>query len=93
MAATNASDTAEIIGNWRIISRDATGKRATARCTACGSGRELSIEALESGAPIACPGCLPTSFYGPASRRSFATDLAKEAVWSARKRHRMGGAS
>jgi hypothetical protein len=86
MAATNASDT-EIIGNWRIISRDTTGKRATATCTMCGSGRELAVSALESG-DVRCPGCNPPGFYGPAPRRSFLADVSDLEGRDAWKRHR-----
>jgi hypothetical protein len=91
-----AEEIAQRFGAWSLVRfSDRTEKRALCKCDACGKIVELSVEALEGGAVPFCPGCLTPRFaLSPANQsRSFARDLAKEAVWGAKQRHRRGGAA
>jgi hypothetical protein len=78
----------ETIGAWKIVV-DVTGKRCTAQCSACGSIRELSTEALQSGKTVQCSGCVPVRNPTSHSQRSnFPKDVAHTELRGAKKRHK-----
>jgi hypothetical protein len=83
--------TPEIIGPWQVVKRDPLGKRLTARCGSCGSIRELSVPAIEAGQRPHCSGCTPSNPSGHSQQRSYAEELAVDALRGARQRHRGGG--
>ena len=41
------------VGHWLVLAIDATGRRVGCRCR-CGTVREVSVEALVSGASTSC---------------------------------------
>jgi hypothetical protein len=47
------------VGFWIVLSIDVSGRRAACQCR-CGAVREVSVDALVSGASTSC-GCAPLS--------------------------------
>jgi hypothetical protein len=80
-AAPQPAEAVERLGPWKIISRDSTGKRAAAQCTACLTIREIGI----SGDAIASCGCRGSKRPGP---ESFAAAAAAAEMIVSRRRHR-----
>jgi hypothetical protein len=78
--AEQAVDADETFGKWRIIRRDATRKRAVARCLSYSAIREISLVA---DPPFCCSG----SRCSPAVE-TFAAEAAAAASLTARARHR-----
>ncbi len=73
-------------GSWTLIQTDSLGKRALCRC-ACGAVREVSIEALESGATRGCGCSAGDASLGVVGQATFAATAAAERI-VARGRHR-----
>ena len=73
----------ERVGTFIILGRDALGKRALARCTACATVREISVAGD-------VPSCGCSGARRSAGEETFASAVAAASAFAARHRHRSG---
>jgi hypothetical protein len=81
-----------MFGAWTLQQVDETGRRAWVSCR-CGTVRQISLEALQSGASQSC-GCLNLpETRQPLRRSSFADEISATEARGGKKRHFGGGVS